>query len=61
MSRLFVFLSLGLLLMACSPRVEIAVPDKPITVNLNIKIEHEIRVKVDKGLDDVFSKNPDLF
>ena len=38
-------------LAACSPTVKIAAPDKPITINLNVKIEHEIRVKVDKQLD----------
>ena len=49
------------LLVACSPKIEVAVPDKPITINLNIKIEHEIRVKVEKELEDVFSKDSGLF
>ncbi len=48
------------LLLACTPTVEIAVPDKPITINLNVKIKHEILVKVDKELDDLFS-DEDLF
>jgi hypothetical protein len=46
---------------ACTPRVEVAAPDKPITINLNVKIDHEIRVKVDKGLDEVLSKDSGLF
>ena len=46
---------------ACTPRVEIAASDKPITINLNIKIDHEIRVKVDKELDHVLSSNSGLF
>lgn len=46
---------------ACTPKVEVVPSDKPITINLNIKIEHEIRVKVDKELDDVFSKDKGLF
>lgn len=50
-----------LLLTACSPRVEVAVPDKPITINLNVKIEHEIRVKVEKDLEDVISSDSGLF
>lgn len=55
--------SLGLALFAgaCTPRVEVAPPSEPITINLNVKIEHEIRVKVDKELDDVFSKDSGLF
>ncbi|MGQ0695566.1 MAG: YnbE family lipoprotein [Nitrospiraceae bacterium] len=53
----------GLLVMtgACTPRVEVATPDKPITINLNVKIDHEIRVKVDKDLDEVLSKDSGLF
>lgn len=45
----------------CTPRVEVAASDKPITINLNVKIDHEIRVKVDKELDQVLSKNSGLF
>lgn len=60
--RKITFLTVALLLLvACSPRVEVAVPDKPITINLNVKIEHEIRVKVEKELEDVFSKDSGLF
>ena len=36
-------------------------PDKPITINLNVKIEHEIRVKVDRELDDLFKEDKGLF
>ena len=48
-------------LLSCTPRVEVAVPDKPITINLNIKIDHEVRVKVDKDLEAVFSDQSELF
>lgn len=53
----------GLLVLtgACTPRVEVTAPDKPITINLNVKIDHEIRVKVDKDLDQVLSDNSGLF
>lgn len=53
----------GLLLFmtgACTPRVEVSA-DKPITINLNVKIDHEIRVKVDKDLDQVLSHDSGLF
>mgnify|MGYP003482103400 FL=1 len=46
---------------ACTPRVEVMAPDKPITINLNVKIDHEIRVKVDKDLDKVLSEDSGLF
>ncbi len=48
------------LLAGCSHRVEVAAKE-PITINLNVKIEHEIRVKLDKQLDDVFSEDSELF
>ena len=47
-------------LTACTPKIEVAAKE-PITINLNVKIDHEIRVKVDKELDDLFSEDSDLF
>jgi len=49
------------LLAACTPRVELAAPQEPITINLNVKIDHEVRVKVEKDLEDVLSKESGLF
>ena len=49
------------LLAGCTPTVKVEPSDKPITINLNVKIEHEIRVKVDKELDELFSEDSDLF
>ncbi len=46
---------------ACSPTVKVAPPEKPITINLNVKIEHEIKVKVEKELDSVLSEDSGLF
>ena len=51
----------ALTLSACTPTVQVAMPNEPITINLNIKIEHEIRVKVERELDDMFSDDSDLF
>ena len=48
-------------LCACTPRVEVAAPKEPIVINLNVKIEHEIRVKVDEDLDDLFEDSEELF
>jgi hypothetical protein len=55
--------AVGLLLAlaACTPRVVVEAPKEPITINMNIKIEHEIRVKVDKELDEVFAEQGDIF
>lgn len=40
----------------CTPTVQMAAPKEPITVNLNVKIQHEIYVKVDKEVDELFSE-----
>lgn len=52
---------LALMLAACTPTIQVAVPNEPITINLNIRIEHEIRVKVEEQLDDIFAANSGLF
>lgn len=46
---------------ACSPTVKVAAPSEPITINLNVKIEHEIKIKVEKDLDELFGEDSDLF
>lgn len=53
--------TLLLTLGACTPRIEVAASEKPITINLNVKIDHEIRLKVDKDLDQVLSNDSGLF
>ncbi|MEQ8178512.1 MAG: YnbE family lipoprotein [Amphiplicatus sp.] len=35
--------------------------DKPIVVNLNVKIDQEVRVKLDREIEDLISDNPDIF
>ena len=60
-SNIFLLFLLIIISAACSPRVAVEIPDKPITINMNIKIDHEIRVKVDKDLDQVISPNSKLF
>ncbi len=57
----FLVLCASVILMSCTPRVEVAVPKEPITINLNIKIDHEIRVKVEKDLETVFTDQSGLF
>jgi len=49
-----------LALTGCTPTVKIEPPDKPIVINLNVKIEHEIRIKIDKDLDELLT-NDELF
>lgn len=53
--------ALSLLLLACQPTLKVEAPDKPIVINLNVKIEQEVRVKIERELDDAFANNPELF
>ena len=48
-------------LAACSPKIQVEAPKEPITINLNIKIEHEIRVQVDEDLENLFDEDEDIF
>src|SRR5215470_1813195 len=48
-------------LAACQPTVKVEAPDKPIVINLNVKIEQEVRVKVDKEVENLLKKQPGLF
>ena len=45
----------------CTPRVEVVPSDKPITINLNVKIDHEIRIKIEKELQEALSEKNGLF
>lgn len=44
----------------CTPTVRVATPE-PITINLNVKIEHEIYIRVARELDEMFSESSGLF
>jgi YnbE-like lipoprotein len=46
---------------ACTPTVKLQAPDKPIVINLNVKIDQEVRVHLDKEVDDLIAKHPDAF
>lgn len=58
----FPLAAIGLLLITgCSPTVKVEAPDKPITINLNVKIEHEVRVRVDRDLEQLFTSEKGIF
>ncbi len=59
--KLFSGIALLFAVAGCSPTVKVEAPDKPITINLNVKIEQEIRVKIDKDIDELITKDSGLF
>ena len=46
---------------ACTPEIQIRAPKDPIVINLNIKIEQEIRINIDKDVEDLLDKGDGLF
>lgn len=56
-----VWVLLALAGVACQPTVRVEPPKEPIVVNLNVKIEHEVRIRVEKEVEELFADNPDLF
>ena len=53
--------TLALALSACTPTVKVEAPDKPIEINLNVHIQQDVRVKLDRELDSAFRDHPELF
>ena len=53
--------AIGGIAAACSPTVKVEAPDKPIVINLNVKIEQEVRIRVDRDVDSVMQGNPNIF
>lgn len=46
-----------ILLAACSPTVKLQAPSEPITINLNIKLDADVRLRVEeKAKQDVATK-----
>jgi hypothetical protein len=56
LTALFAGLLLAMVMVGCTPTVRVQAPQEPITVNLNVKIKHEIYVKVDKDVEELFSE-----
>lgn len=46
---------------ACATTVKLEAPDEPIVINLNVKIDQEVRLKLDDSVDELITSNPDLF
>ena len=54
-------LGLLLALAACQHKVQIEAPKEPIVINLNVKIEQEVRVKVEDDVEELFETNESIF
>ena len=61
MKTLLIILVLLTSIVGCTPTVQLAAPKEPIEINLNIKIEHEIRIQVDEELEGLFDEESEIF
>ncbi|WP_420145934.1 YnbE family lipoprotein [Sphingobium sp.] len=48
----------GLALGGC---IQVKAPDKPIEINLNVKVQQEVVVKLQRDAQDLIQNNPELF
>lgn len=55
--RLIGLCGAALALVGCVPRIEVAAPKEPITINMNVKIEHDIHIRADKDAAQLLEKS----
>jgi hypothetical protein len=48
-------------LAACQPSVQVKAPEEPITINLNVKLDAEVRVKLEQQAEEDIEENPEIF
>ena len=46
---------------ACTPTVKVEAPKEPITINLNVKLDAEVRVKLEEQAREDIEENPNIF
>lgn len=52
---------LPILFGACQPTIKVEAPDKPIVIDLNVKIDQQVSIKVDQGVQNLLQSRSDLF
>lgn len=53
--------AVALLLAACQPTVRVEAPKEPITINLNVKVDAEVRVKLEQQAQEDITRNEQIF
>lgn len=56
--RLGLALGMVALLAACQPTVKVEAPKEPITINLNIKLDADVRVRLEEQAEKDVETNP---
>ncbi len=51
----------GLAASALGGCIQVKAPDKPIEINLNVKVQQEVVVRLQRDAQDLIQNNPELF
>ncbi len=54
-------LLMAVALIACQPKVQVEAPKEPITINLNIKLDADVRVRLEERAKEDIQRNPGIF
>ena len=52
---------IGALVTACSPTIKVQAPDRPIEINLNVKIQQDVRVRVERDVEATLQSKPGVY
>jgi hypothetical protein len=55
------WLCCAVLLAGCEPTIRVEAPKEPITINLNITLDANVRLKIEEQARNDINKNPGLF
>ena len=58
MKRMCLALGILALFAACTPKVAVEAPKEPITINLNIKLDADVRLRVEEKAKEDVKSNP---
>jgi len=58
MRRSILAVTLALAFVGCTPKVAVEAPKEPITINLNIKLDADVRLRVEEKAKSDVEKNP---
>jgi hypothetical protein len=61
MTRLIASFFIVSMIAACTPTVQVQAPDKPIEINLNVKIEQHVKVEIQRDVKKAIANNKDIF
>lgn len=54
-------LAAGIANLALVGCIQVKAPDKPIEINLNVKVQQEVVVRLQRDAQDLIQNNPELF